>query len=143
MYQTVCLLGFFCCLIAVCKSLHISSVSTSIKLTLPASKDVVKIKRGNTRKWTIEALSMAGVTFLYEAKNSQDTAPVASVTVMVTNVVNMYVPGDLHESLVSLQLCEFDIFIPISPVKLSGLFEELSPASFQRLYSSHYLTCLP
>lgn len=45
-YQTVCLLHFL-----LNSSLKITaSVSTSIKLTLSTSKDVVKIKEGNTCK---------------------------------------------------------------------------------------------
>lgn len=84
---------------------------------------------------------MAGVTFLREASKRSRNKPLLPVTVTVTHVVKAYVPGDLHESLISLQLCELDIFIPI--LLLGDLFKELSPAYSQRLYSSHQLTCLP
>ena len=83
---------------------------------------------------------MAGVTFLRDATKQSRNKHLLPVTVMVTHVVKAYVPGDRHESLISFQLCGL-IFIPI--LLLGDLFKELSPAYFQRLYSSHQLTCLP
>lgn len=52
------------------------------------------------------------------------------VTVIVTDVLNAYVPGELHELLIILTTPETGIFIPI---KLSDLFKEgikLSPDHF-------------